>query len=112
MRLSPKDPALPYWQMYMGAACLHLQRDREAVEWLNKSLALHPRFPPTHLFLASALALSGRDAEAKMAITELVNLEPEFTLSRWKALEVSDAPAFLAQRQRVYEGLRRAGLPE
>ena len=112
MRLSPMDPALPYWQMFMGSACLHLQRDREAVEWLNRSLALNPRFPVTHLFLASALALCGREAQAKRAIGELLHLEPEFTLGRLKALELSETPAFRAQRERVYVGLCRAGLPE
>jgi adenylate cyclase len=101
----------PYWQMMLGAACLHLGCDHEAVEWLNKSLALNPRYPFTHLFLASALVLSGREAEAKAEMAELQRLEPGFTLNRLKTLELSDAPAFQAQRERVYKALRIAGLP-
>jgi TolB-like protein/DNA-binding winged helix-turn-helix (wHTH) protein/Flp pilus assembly protein TadD len=112
MRLSPRDPSLSNWQMFMGAAYLHLQRDADAVEWLNKSVALNPSDPFTHLFLASALALSGREAEAKAERAELLRLKPEFTLSYFKAMEPSDAPAFRAQRERVYEGLRQAEVPE
>jgi adenylate cyclase len=112
MRLSPRDPHLSNWQMFMGAASLHLQRDGEAVDWLNKSVALNPSDPLTHMFLASALALSGREAEAKVQLAELLRLKPEFTLSLFKALEPSDVPVFRAQRERIYEGLRRAGVPE
>jgi adenylate cyclase len=112
MRLSPRDPSLPMWQMFMGAVCLHLRRDAEAVDWLNKSMALNPADPFARMFLASALALSSREAEAKVEMAALRRLQPEFTLSRFKALEPSDVPAFREQRERIYEGLRRAGLPE
>jgi|RhiMetdeSRZDD1v2_1073273.scaffolds.fasta_scaffold01163_22 TolB-like protein/DNA-binding winged helix-turn-helix (wHTH) protein/Flp pilus assembly protein TadD len=112
MRLSPRDPHLSNWQMFMGAASLHLQRDGEAIDWLNKSVALNPSDPLTHMFLASALALSGRPEEAKVQLADLLRLKPEFTLSHFKAVEPSDVPAFRAQRERIYEGLRRAGVPE
>ena len=68
MRLSPRDPLLSNWQMFMGAASLHLQRDGEAIDWLNTSVALNASDPFTHLFLTSALALSGREAEAKFSL--------------------------------------------
>jgi len=45
-------------------------------------------------------------------MAELLRLNPDFTLSRFRDLEVSNEPAFLAQRQRVYQGLRLAGVPE
>jgi tetratricopeptide (TPR) repeat protein len=112
MRLSPRDAHLSRWQMIMGAASLHLQRDGEAIDWLNKSAALNPSNFFTHMFLASALALSGLEAEAKAQLAELLRLKPEFTLSHFKAVEPSDVPAFRAQRERIYEGLRRAGVPE
>jgi len=112
MRLSPRDAHLSRWQMIMGAASLHLQRDGEAIDWLNKSAALNPSNFFTHMFLASALALSGRESEAKAQLAELLRLKPEFTLSHFKAVEPSDVPAFRAQRERIYEGLRRAGVPE
>jgi TolB-like protein/DNA-binding winged helix-turn-helix (wHTH) protein/cytochrome c-type biogenesis protein CcmH/NrfG len=112
LRLSPKDPSLSTWQMIMGAVCLHLRRDGEAVDWLHRSVALAPTDAFARLFLASALALSGREDDARAQLAELLRLRPDFTLSRFKAVEPSDLPAFRAQRERIYEGLRRAGVPE
>jgi TolB-like protein/Flp pilus assembly protein TadD len=112
IRLSPRDLNLPVWQMHMGVALLHLGRPTEAADWLTKSTALDPGDRFTHLFLASALALAGRDQEAKAEMAELLRLRPGLTLAGFKAVEPSDAPAFLEQRQCIYEGLRRAGLPE
>ncbi|WP_170181864.1 winged helix-turn-helix domain-containing tetratricopeptide repeat protein [Phreatobacter stygius] len=112
MRLSPTDRHLPRWQLIMGVARLHLGHDDEAVEWLRRSAALNAQDQFTQLFLASALARIGREAEARAAVANLLQLAPGFSLSRFRSLEPSDAPAFLAQRERVYDGLRRAGLPD
>jgi tetratricopeptide (TPR) repeat protein len=98
--------------MFMGVALLHLQRYGDAVEWLNASVALNPGDPFTHLLLASALALSGREADAAVELAELLRLRPHFSLSGFKSAELSDVPAFRAQRERIYEGLRHAGLSE
>jgi adenylate cyclase len=112
MRLSPRDPGLQRWQMVQGAVYLHLQRDVEAVDSLKKAVALNPRDAYARLFLVSALDLSGHEAGAKLEIAELLRVQPAFTLSRFQANEASDVPAFRTQRQRIYEALRRAGLPE
>src|SRR6185436_15524100 len=85
LRLSPKDPSLSTWQMIMGAVCLHLRRDGEAVDWLHRSVALAPTDAFARLFLASALALSGREDDARAQLAELLRLRPDFTLSRFKA---------------------------
>jgi Flp pilus assembly protein TadD len=111
MTLSPRDPTFGVWQMFTRVAHLHLGRDAEAVEWLSKSANLNPTDPFAHLFLASALALSGRKADAEGEIAELRRLSPEFTTSRFKAREPSNEPSFLAQRERIFEGLRLAGAP-
>jgi tetratricopeptide (TPR) repeat protein len=105
IQISPRDPSLSMWQMFVGVA-------NEAIVWLRKSVDLNPRSSFGHLFLASALGLAGQEAAARAAIAEFRRLNPGFTLSRFKAVEPSDRPAFLAQRQRVYEGLRQAGMPE
>ena len=39
-------------------------------------------------------------------------LRPAFTLGQFRAREPSDTDAFRRQRERVYEGLRLAGMPE
>ena len=47
--------------------------------------------------------------EAKAQMAQLQQMRPGFTLGRFRAVEPSDTAAFRAQRERVYEGLRRAG---
>jgi TolB-like protein/class 3 adenylate cyclase/predicted Zn-dependent protease len=112
LELSPRDPATPVWYLYKGAAYLHLQDDEKAIEWMEKSKQLNPRAGLTRLFLASALALAGRDADAQTEMHEFLRLNPGFTLSLFKARDPSSNALFLAQRQRIYEGARKAGLPE
>jgi hypothetical protein len=52
MRLRPIKPALPYWQMMMGAACLQLQRTGAAAilvgrsAFSNTTLVMEPRVTP------------------------------------------------------------------
>jgi tetratricopeptide (TPR) repeat protein len=112
MRLSPRDPFLSGWQMFGGVAHMQLGNDAAAVEWLRRSVALNPGSRFGRLFYASALALAGREEEARAQMAEFQRLAPGFTLTRMKQLEPSEEPEFLAQRQRIYEGLRRAGMPE
>ncbi|HMA10122.1 MAG TPA: tetratricopeptide repeat protein, partial [Ramlibacter sp.] len=112
MRLSPNDPKLVRWHTYEGMALLLLGQDTAAAQSLAHGATATPPAPLAHLYLASALALSGRIDEAQAQVAQFPKLYPGVTLSRWRALEVSDAPEFLKQRERVYEGLRRAGMPE
>jgi hypothetical protein len=37
---------------------------------------------------------------------------PSFTISRFRTTVGSDNATFLAQRERLYEGMRKAGVPE
>jgi hypothetical protein len=39
-------------------------------------------------------------------------LNPNFTICRFRAGAPSDNPTFLAQRKRIYDGMRKAGVPE
>jgi hypothetical protein len=39
-------------------------------------------------------------------------LDPTFTIRRFRDRAVSDNPIFLKQCQNIYEGMRKAGVPE
>jgi hypothetical protein len=39
-------------------------------------------------------------------------LNPTFTVSRFRAGAASDDPSYLAQRQPVYDAMRKSGVPE
>jgi tetratricopeptide (TPR) repeat protein len=111
-RLSPRDPALGSWYRMMGFANVFLGRYDRAVEQVRRSLSMNPQIPLTHFVLAAALALKGCIAEAAEARDAGLKLDPNFSVARYRKDRRSDNPVFLQQRERMYEGLRKAGVPE
>ena len=113
LRISPRDARASYWMVFVGIARLHSGRDEEAVAWLNRSIDLNPNLTLPHFFLAAALAHLGRIEEAREAGRAGLELDPSFSSARVRrSMAFSDNPVFLAGRERLYDGLRRAGLPE
>lgn len=112
IRLSPRDPLLPNWLMIQGALSLHLKRDGDAVQVLERSVQANPRSVLAHLYLASAYGLTGATEAARTQVAHLQASMPGFTISRMREREPSDDPAYRAQREHLYDGLRRAGLPD
>jgi len=53
-----------------------------------------------------------RVSEAKEAVAAGLALNPTFTIRRVQANVFSDDPTYLAQRERLYDGLRKAGVHE
>lgn len=111
IRLSPRDPLLNIWYFIICHAYTHLGRDDAAIEWCRRSVAIGP-FWISYVDLASAYAWTGRKDEAQAAVAELLKLMPNYTVDRWAHEGWSSNPVFLAQYQRIIEGLRKAGLPE
>ena len=64
--------------------------------------------------MAAALALIGRLDEARSAVKAILALNPTFTVSRARAADTarSDDPTYLAQLEPIFDGLRKAGVPE
>jgi hypothetical protein len=64
--------------------------------------------------MAAALTQLGRLDEARSAVKAGLALNPAFSISRartaWTAM--SDDALYLAQNERILEGLRKAGVPE
>jgi tetratricopeptide (TPR) repeat protein len=111
-RISPRDTWVDIWAAIAGFAKLGLGRDDEAVAWLNRSTNQNPNFPTPHLWLAAALAHLGRLEDARDAARAGLALNPTFTVTRFRSLAFSDNPIYLATRERLYAGLRLAGVPE
>ena len=112
LRLSPRDVMAHHWISSIGTGKLHLGKDDEAVEWLRRALDTNRNFAFTHFCLAAALAHLGRIEEARAAAQAGLAIEPGFTIGRYRAGARSDNPAYLAARERIYEGMRKAGVPE
>jgi TolB-like protein/class 3 adenylate cyclase/Flp pilus assembly protein TadD len=115
IRLSPRDPALSHFENFRGQGYFLLKKDGKAIEALRRSVALAPT-PWPYAFLVAALAFDGRDAEAHEALGHYLSLSDNRprTISQWRqqVRAYSDNPAFLAAYERLYEGLRKAGMPE
>jgi tetratricopeptide (TPR) repeat protein len=112
MRISPLDSRAGWWMVIAGFAKLLAGHDDEVAARFNRSIELNSNFSMTHFTLAAALARCGRLDEACDAARAGLELDPGFTIPRYRASPLSDNPVYLAGRERVAEGMRMAGLPE
>ncbi len=111
-RLSPRDPISHGWYHQAGFAKLLLGRDEEAIAWYRKSIDANRNLPAARFMIAAAFANLGRIDEAKAAVQSGLSIAPTFTLRRFAESGHSDNPTFLAQRARIIDGMRMAGVPE
>jgi len=93
----------------------------QAIDWARQAIAIRPDYIPYyHATLVAALALTGRDAEAREALQRYLALPTtrSLTIAAWKAVYNSQAPKqgddprFVEMTERMYDGLRKAGMPE
>jgi TolB-like protein/class 3 adenylate cyclase len=112
LRLSPRDVHAFRWMMFVGIAKLQVSADAEAISWLRRSIDANRNMPYTHFNLAAALALLERVNDARVAAQAKLALDPAFTILRFQHNLSSDNPIYLAKRERVYKGMRKAGVPE
>jgi TolB-like protein len=112
LRLSPRDTLAYIWSLFVGQTKLWQGADAEAIVWLRRSLEANRNYPSAHLFLAAALALVGELDEARATVQAGLALNPSFTIRRYRTNTPSNHPVYLAGRERAYEGLRMAGVPE
>jgi TolB-like protein len=112
LRLSPRDIFAWRWMMFVGVAKLLLHADAEAVTWLRRSIEANRNYHLAHFYLAAALAHLGELDEARASAQAGLALNPSFTISRFRRNAPGSNPTFLSNRERFYEGMRLAGVPE
>jgi TolB-like protein/DNA-binding winged helix-turn-helix (wHTH) protein len=112
LRLSPRDPLVWNWFFYLGLARACLGDFAQASPWIRKSIAANRSNPWAFFHLASCLAHLGLLEQARKEVEAGLALNPTFTIARFRAGMESDNPVFLAQRDRIIEGMRTAGVPE
>ena len=100
------------WFYYVGLAKLLHGADADAVVWLRRSIETYRDFFLPHFLLASALALQGQLDQAKAAAETGLLYFADFTIRRYRTNAPSNNQAFLAERERIYDGMRIAGVPE
>jgi tetratricopeptide (TPR) repeat protein len=112
LRLSPRDTRVYIWSLFVGLAKFWQDADAEALVWLRRSLEANRNYPMGHFYLAAVLAHVGELDEARTAAQAGLALNPSFSIRRYRTHTPSNHPVYLAGRERVYEALRLAGVPE
>jgi tetratricopeptide (TPR) repeat protein len=111
-RLSPRDTNAYWWLATAGFAKFFIGSDEEAVALLRRSIETNRNYPQAHFWLAAALAQLGRLNEARSEVASGLALDRSFTIRRYRTAVRSDDPVVRAQRRRLIEGMRKAGIPE
>jgi hypothetical protein len=93
-----------------GMASFHLGKDCEASDCMQRVLRLRPASGLAHQWLAAIDALGDRLHSSDRHLSAFCTHVPGHTIESLRATERSRNPVFVQQRDRFYEGLRRAGL--
>jgi len=114
MHLSPADPYRYIFYAFKAYGHVMLEHQDRAIEYLRQAVANNPEFPTPIAWLTALLALAGKRAEASETLRRYLALDSAKTrtIARWKSSEWGDNPGYLAFREKLYEGLRIAGMPE
>ena len=89
-----------------------------SVALIRLAIAVNPNYVHyIHTTLVAALALAGHDAEARDALKRYLALPSTGPLKTIAALKAyyspqGGGPARVEANERVYDGLRKAGMPE
>jgi TolB-like protein len=114
LRLSPRDTMANTWMMHAGFAKNQLGSWDQAAAWCRRAIEANRNHPTAWFHLAAALAWLSRLDEAHSAVKAGLALAPSFTVSRarvnWTA--PSDDSIYLARLEPIFDGMRKAGLPE
>jgi adenylate cyclase len=113
IRLSPRDPFLRGMYHMKGWAFFMKRQDDQAIEWLRRA---EGGTVFTDLILAAALALTGQQTDAHETLKRYlaVNGVTSTTIAqlRKQQLSIADNPTWVAYNERLFVGLRKAGMQE
>jgi adenylate cyclase len=109
MRLSPVDSLMFVMQAAMAMAHFIAGRDDEALAWSEKSVQRNPFFAAATWPAAAGAANLGRAEDAAKYVARLRQIEPGVTIATIKERLLLRRPQ---DRERLVEGLRKAGLSE
>jgi adenylate cyclase len=104
IRLSPRDRQFGLFWVIVGDAEINLGHFDAAIDAYRKAIDTGERTFFAYTNLAAANAHAGKMDEAKAALAEARSLNPAITI-KWMKDHTPNLPA-------VFEGLRKAGLPE
>jgi adenylate cyclase len=109
LRLSPRDPLAFFYLCNQGIAHYANRDYHETVRFARKAAAQKKTFRANLRLLTAGLMALGQVGEARAAATTLMEVDPQFRLSRYRELcPFQDG----GMREEFLERLRQAGLPQ
>ncbi len=104
IKLSPRDPELGRWRWTKGKTFNLMGRHQDAIREEQAALDSGYSAWPVYAALAVAYAFTGRQSEAEAAVAQARIVNPKLTIKWYRAR--------IEEPEVIYEGLRKAGLPE
>ena len=112
----PRDPGRWTWLGGKGQTLLLLGRDAEAITSLRAAIDSNPADVGDYAVLAATYALSGHNDEARAALVQYDQARPGTTVETFRNLSpvplLLTDPSYRQQRERLKDGLRKAGMPD
>jgi tetratricopeptide (TPR) repeat protein len=103
------NPIPPVWYLFqLGWAYRVSKQYEKAIEMFKKCLRRQSDFSQAYIGLAVAYHFLGREEEAKAAVKEALNLNPDISIEIYKKTPYKNQ----AELERMVEVLRKVGLPE
>lgn len=109
IRLNPLDPRVFLTQSAMGFAHFIAGRDGEAADWAAMALRVKPNWLPALRVALVANAMRGHADEAERIRTNYLDIDPGMSIPKICGFYPLRREA---DRLRLMEGLRKAGVPE
>jgi len=109
LRLSPLDPIRYFYDSLAASAAVSAAQYERAIELALRSLRSNKTHTSTYRALAIAQAMSGKLEAASATVTSLLNLEPTFTVSKFRERSPSSEYPI---GEAYANALKLAGLPE
>ena len=109
LRLSPFDPTSFNSYLALGFVRARERRYDDAAAFFTKAVQINPRFSSLCAFQVAALAMADRTDELRSVAKRLLELEPKFRILPLIAYSAFARPEITHY---LFEGLRKAGLPE
>ncbi|PLP55875.1 transcriptional regulator CadC [Mesorhizobium loti] len=100
------------WKLGIGWANVLLGHNQEAVDWIEKSIAITPASGRPCMLLAVALQRAGRPEEAKAALARGMALRPYSTALNIGSSMRNASPVFVEAGQQIIKTMVEIGLPE
>jgi hypothetical protein len=114
LRISPHD-TLAYLYLYeKGVGLFTLSHYEEATDFFKRAIAANPEYPVAYMMLTASLTLSSHDAEAGDTLRRYLAMPLDIpkTITQFRARQPYDTPYLRSYYDRLYQGMRKAGLPE